>query len=172
MSSDSFGTPRSSSSFRLSQISAKPRGRVLSAETRAGLSAEGKNIGSCHELIYLLWPKDRSQPVPHVYLPDCFYVPHDGMSGANSPHPSAKPVALFEKLIEATTMPGDLVVDPFAGSGSAVSAALKLGRRIVAAEIVPQIFQLAQQRLTECRVDLANDPITAAFAAERGIEVV
>ena len=39
----------------------------------------------------------------------------------------------------------------------------------MAAEIVPEVFELAQQRLTECRVDLANDPVTAAFAAERGI---
>ena len=141
-------------------------------KTKAGLSAEGNNIGSCHELMYLLWPKGRSQPVPHVYIPDCLYVPHDGMSGANSLHPSAKPVALFQKLIEATTMPGDLVLDPFAGTGAAVEAALKLERRIVAAEIVPEIFALAQQRLTECRVDLANDPVTAAFAADRGIETL
>lgn len=141
-------------------------------KTKAGLSADGKNIGSCHELIYLLWPKNRSQPVPHVYLPDCFYVPHDGQSGPNSLHPSAKPVALFEKLMAATTMPGDLVLDPFAGTGAAVEAALKLERRIVAAEIVPEIFELAQQRLTECRVDLANDPVTAAFAADRGIETL
>ena len=42
----------------------------------------------------------------------------------------------------------------------------------MAAEIVPEILELAQQRLTECRVDLANDPITAAFAAEKGIYTV
>ena len=110
--------------------------------------------------------------MPHLYLPDCIYTPHDGMSGSNSQHPSAKPVGLFETLIKATTMPGDLVVDPFAGSGSAVAAALRLERRIVAAEIVPEIFELAQQRLTECRIDLADDPITAAFAAEKGINIL
>ncbi len=141
-------------------------------KSRTGLANEGKNIGLCHELIYMLWPKDRSLPVPHVHLPDCLHISHDEMSDPNSPNPSAKPVALFEKLIEATTMPGDLVVDSFAGSGACVSAALKLGRRIVAAEIVPEIFQLAQRQLTECRAALSSDPTTAAFAAERGIEVL
>jgi DNA methylase len=141
-------------------------------KTKAGLSPSGTNIGSCYESIFLLWPKNRSQPVPHRFLPDCLHVSHDGESGPNSEHPSAKPVALFEKLIAVTTLPRDLVVDPFTGTGAAVAAALKLERQAVAAEIVPEILQLAKERLTECRADLASDPITAAFAAERGIETL
>lgn len=50
-------------------------------------------------------------------------------------HPAEKPAALLEHAIEATTFPGDIVVDCFAGSGSTALAALKLQRRAVAIEI-------------------------------------
>lgn len=58
-------------------------------------------------------------------------------------HPAEKPAEMLEHAIEATTYPGDVVLDCFAGSGSTALAALKLGRRTVAIEIeskwIPQI---------------------------------
>jgi adenine-specific DNA-methyltransferase len=50
-------------------------------------------------------------------------------------HPAEKPAAMLEHAIEATTYPGDIVLDCFAGSGSTALAALKLGRRTVSLEI-------------------------------------
>lgn len=50
-------------------------------------------------------------------------------------HPAEKPAVMLEHAIEATTYPGDVVLDCFAGSGSTALAALKLGRRTVAMEI-------------------------------------
>jgi adenine-specific DNA-methyltransferase len=50
-------------------------------------------------------------------------------------HPAEKPVAMLEHAIEATTYPGDIVLDCFAGSGSTAIAALKLGRRTMSMEI-------------------------------------
>jgi site-specific DNA-methyltransferase (adenine-specific) len=50
-------------------------------------------------------------------------------------HPAEKPVAMLEHAIEATTYPGDIVLDCFGGSGSTALAALRLGRRTVAMEI-------------------------------------
>lgn len=50
-------------------------------------------------------------------------------------HPAEKPTALLEHAIEATTFPGDIVLDCFAGSGRTALAALKLKRRTVAIEI-------------------------------------
>jgi len=53
-------------------------------------------------------------------------------------HPAEKPAALLEHAIAASSSPGDLVLDCFAGSGSTILAALKLGRRGIAMEIDPQ----------------------------------
>lgn len=52
-------------------------------------------------------------------------------------HPAEKPAAMLEHMIEATTFPGDIVLDCFGGSGSTAVAALKLGRRTVTIEIDP-----------------------------------
>lgn len=62
-------------------------------------------------------------------------------------HPAEKPQAMLEHIIEATTFPGDIVLDCFAGSGSTVSAALRLGRRAVAMEIEPQWVSYIASRL-------------------------
>lgn len=50
-------------------------------------------------------------------------------------HPAEKPAAMLEHAIEATTHPGDIVLDCFGGSGSTALAALKLGRRTISIEI-------------------------------------
>lgn len=50
-------------------------------------------------------------------------------------HPTEKPVHLLTTLIECTTTPGELVVDPFAGTASTVVAALRTGRRVFAVEL-------------------------------------
>ena len=50
-------------------------------------------------------------------------------------HPAEKPSAMLEHAIEATTFPGDIVLDCFGGSGSTALAALKLNRRAVSMEI-------------------------------------
>ena len=50
-------------------------------------------------------------------------------------HPAEKPAAMLEHAIEATTYPGDIVLDCFGGSGSTALAALKLKRRTVTVEI-------------------------------------
>lgn len=61
-------------------------------------------------------------------------------------HPAEKPASLLEHAIEATTYPGDIVLDCFAGSGSTSIAALKLGRRTLSMEIDPAwVSQIADR---------------------------
>ena len=61
-------------------------------------------------------------------------------------HPTQKPVVLFETPIRNHTRPGDLVYDPFSGSGTAIVAAEALGRRALAMEIDPRYVQVAIER--------------------------
>lgn len=64
-------------------------------------------------------------------------------------HPTQKPLSVLMPLIELTSQPGQLILDPFAGSGSTGLAALKLGRRVHLVERNPQYVVLAQMRLKE-----------------------
>lgn len=62
-------------------------------------------------------------------------------------HPCQFPVELIERLILPLTHPGDLVLDPYGGVGSAVVAAVLNGRRGAMAELVPEYVQIARERL-------------------------
>lgn len=55
-------------------------------------------------------------------------------------HPTEKPVALMSELLIDFTNPGDLICDPFMGSGTTGVAAAKLGRRFIGIELEPQVF--------------------------------
>lgn len=64
-------------------------------------------------------------------------------------HPTEKPVALMEHYILNSSQPGDVVLDPFMGTGATGVAALKNGRRFIGAEIDPAYFETASKRLSE-----------------------
>ena len=65
----------------------------------------------------------------------------------NTDHPTQKPEKLLAKIILASTNPGDLILDPFAGSGTTAVVAKKLGRRFVAIESDENHCLLAAKRL-------------------------
>ncbi|WP_038087804.1 DNA-methyltransferase [Tumebacillus flagellatus] len=62
-------------------------------------------------------------------------------------HSHQKPTALLEFLIQKSSNAGDLVLDPFLGSGSTALAARNTGRSFVGCELSEEIFQIAQQQL-------------------------
>lgn len=64
-------------------------------------------------------------------------------------HPTQKPLSLSRRLVEHFSNPGDLVVIPFAGSGSECVAAVECGRRFVAAEINAGYVGLARSRIDQ-----------------------
>ena len=61
-------------------------------------------------------------------------------------HPCPYPIKLAQKLIEVSTEPGDVVLDPFAGTGTTGVAALELGRRAVLLELNPDYAKIIEQR--------------------------
>lgn len=62
-------------------------------------------------------------------------------------HPAPFPVALVERLVQLYTFEGDVVLDPFMGSGSSAVAAKKLGRHFVGYEINHEYIDIIHQRL-------------------------
>lgn len=64
-------------------------------------------------------------------------------------HPTQKPVQLLNRLIRASTHAGDLILDPFVGSGTTCIAALANGRRCVGIDTSEEYLRLAQLRLED-----------------------
>lgn len=81
---------------------------------------------------------------------------HEGhlFSRAHRSHPTEKPFALCKRVILRGTDAGDLVVDPFAGSGTSLCAAKALGRRFLGMEIDPGWAAIAERRLAAVTVEM------------------
>jgi DNA modification methylase len=95
----------------------------------------------CHENAYLL-AKGRPQK-PLRPLRDVLHWRYTG----NTLHPTQKPVSALVPLIRRFSTTGDIVLDPFAGSGSTAIAARALGRRFIAIEKVSRYCRAARERL-------------------------
>lgn len=116
-------------------------------------------LNSC-ELIVCMWNKGHTwnfgkQSEMHNFIetPICM-----GKERLKDPkHPTQKPVAVLEHIIELASNPGDLVFDPFMGVGSAGVAALNLGRRFLGVELGGAYFEAAGRRLKEHSAAPAGD---------------
>jgi len=64
-------------------------------------------------------------------------------------HPTQKPVKLFERIITASSNKGDLVLDPFIGSGTTAVACRRLGRSFIGFEISEEYCKIANNRLKQ-----------------------
>ncbi len=64
-------------------------------------------------------------------------------------YPTQKPVALLERIISASSNPGDIVLDPFCGCGTTVHAAQKLGRQWIGIDITHLAISLIEKRLKD-----------------------
>lgn len=68
-------------------------------------------------------------------------------SGQVKRHPTEKPVALLRQLVESSSVYGEVVLDPFVGSGSTLVAALAEGRRAIGIEIEERYCAIAAERI-------------------------
>jgi len=73
-------------------------------------------------------------------------------------HPAQMPMALATRAILHSSNPGDTVLDPMMGSGTAMEAAIRVGRKAIGIEIRQDYFALACERVTRTLLDLQNGP--------------
>ncbi|MHB1745376.1 MAG: DNA methyltransferase [Acidobacteriaceae bacterium] len=102
-----------------------------------------------HEQAYLL-AKGRP-PIMGSPLPDVQRLYFTG----NKLHPTQKAVMSLVPVIRAFSLPGDMVLDPFAGSGSSCAAALLTGRKYIGMEMDDEYFHQASSRLERVQVRIA-----------------
>jgi DNA modification methylase len=94
-----------------------------------------------HEQAYLL-AKGRP-PLPAEPISDVLEFRYTG----NKLHPTQKAVSSLLPLVRAFSLPGDIVLDPFCGSGSSLVAAKQLNRRYLGIELDDHYFKVAHNRL-------------------------
>lgn len=85
----------------------------------------------------------------------------------NTDHPTQKPEKLIAKLVLASSRPGDIVLDPFVGSGTTCVVAKKLGRHYLGIEIDEEYCLWAAKRLTRADKDLEIQGYNGGFFWER-----
>lgn len=101
------------------------------------------------------WQEENGEKFRYTF-PSNFWddvtVPYWSMP-ENTPHPTQKPEKLLAKIILASSRPGDLVFDPFGGSGSTAVTAKKLGRRYLMIEKDEKYCAMAAYRLEKADSD-------------------
>ena len=109
------------------------------------LKANMKIVGCCEYGLVLYKDKLPKFNNQGNMIMNCFDWPRD--TTTPKIHPTQKPVPLLERLIEIFTDPGDVIIDPTAGSGSSLLAAAHLNRRAYGFEIKKDFFKLAQEKI-------------------------
>jgi site-specific DNA-methyltransferase (adenine-specific) len=83
-------------------------------------------------------------------------------------YPTQKPLALLERIVRASTNPGEIVLDPFCGCGTAIAAAQKLGRRWIGIDVTHLAIALQRYRLEQMfpamEFDVIGEPESVAAA--------
>jgi DNA modification methylase len=87
---------------------------------------------------------------PTVAIPNVMY----DIPVRNRVHPNEKPVSLVMRFIEVHTQPGDIILDPFCGSGTTCVAAKRLGRHYIGIEIDEGYCRKARARLRDTEAPL------------------
>jgi len=87
----------------------------------------------------------------------------DRASAERTEHPAQFPIALITRIILASSNVGELVFDPFVGSGSVLEAALRQGRRAVGFEISPNYVDLAIQRIEKTKIQMQSSADQPTF---------
>jgi site-specific DNA-methyltransferase (adenine-specific) len=132
-------------------IDPTPKGRhwMVPPNELDKLEAEGR----------IYWPQKGEMPrfkryldeMPGVSLQDIWddIPPVSSQAAERLGYPTQKPLTLLERIIQASSNPGDIVLDPFCGCGTTIAAAQKLGRRWIGIDITHLSIALQKYRLEE-----------------------
>ncbi|WP_036292127.1 site-specific DNA-methyltransferase [Methylosinus sp. PW1] len=84
-------------------------------------------------------------------------VPVQAQASERLGYPTQKPVALLERIISASSNPGDVILDPFCGCGTTIHAAQKLGREWIGIDVTHLAVALIERRMKEAFPGLKYD---------------
>jgi DNA modification methylase len=116
------------------------------------------------DILYFTKTSDFTFNLDAIRIPQKYYRERNNMAGANpgdvwqfshvhycsaerQKHPTQKPEAIMERIIRASSNPGDVVLDPFVGSGTTCRVAQTLKRRWIGIDINPEYIAMSQKRI-------------------------
>jgi len=126
-----------------------------------------KGFSPRHDDILMFTKTDRFNfNLDEVRIPQKFYRSINNMRGANpgdvwefshvhycqenrQNHPTQKPEGLIERMVLASSNEGDIVLDPFSGSGTTLRVCQQLNRNCIGFELNPEYVELTKKRLSE-----------------------
>ena len=142
--------PRPNLTYNYKGYKPHPNGWSISRELMEQYDSEGR----------LIFPSSKEGRIRlKVYLDDMPGVPVGNIWDDIPPiqsqaaerlgYPTQKPVALLERIVSASSNPGDVVLDPFCGCGTTIAAAQKLGRHWIGIDITNLAISLQKYRLQD-----------------------
>ena len=135
----------------------KPFGDVWDDLTSYQIFRKGvEDIRNMEQLAEYLCETKRVQNYSDVW-DDVMSFQQQPTSAENVQYPTQKPEALLERIIKASSNPGDLVFDCFMGSGTTQAVAMKLGRRFIGADINLGAIQTTTKRLINVAAELNQE---------------
>ena len=133
-----------------------PKGYVCSEKTMARLHDDNRlvypflpngDLDTSKRIQQKLYLSDsKGRPVSNVW--DDINV-LNAVSRERTGYPTQKPLALLERIVAASSNPGDMVFDPFMGSGTTLVAAKRLGRRFAGCDVSADAVKVAEARLAD-----------------------
>jgi DNA modification methylase len=112
--------------------------------------------------------EQRGRPLDDVWTD---IPPLNSQAAERLGYPTQKPEALLERIIEMASKPGDVVLDPFCGCGTAIAVSERLGRRWIGIDVTFLATHLIKSRLTEAfgdslEFEVIGEPTTKSEAEE------
>jgi site-specific DNA-methyltransferase (adenine-specific) len=127
---------------------------ILQHRVRVG--GDGPGSGA----VYLMVARPREARFAQWGSLPCWYT----ASLANDGYAGAKPLGLMRQIVRDYSRPGDIVVDPTAGTGTTVIAAIGAGRVGIGAEQIAETYELARRRISDA--GFGADGVEAARAKQ------
>ena len=98
----------------------------------------------------------------YAHMRDVWDIPHlNGTTRERNGYPTQKPTALYEPIIEASSNPGDFVLDPFCGSGTTLFVAEELGRQWIGIDVSEDACKTAQGRFENLSISIVTTASSA-----------
>ncbi len=130
----------------------------------------------CRKCGYLLKDYGGKKKILHPFgplVPDVWSDIHRIRHNKHrDPHPCQLPVHLLERLLLMSTDEGDVILDPFMGTGTTAVAAARLGRHVIGIDIDPQYVEITQRKLAQESPNSKIGDVWVSFYREEIITIV